>query len=229
MESPLNLIEVRVLGCLLEKEVTTPEYYPLTLNALLAACNQKSNRDPVMDLEEREVFRAVETLREKHLVVRVDLAGSRVPKFRHVLDKLVECSAAEQALLCLLLLRGPQTIGELRGRSERLYPFPLLEDVQKTLQEMETGHDFPLVQVLPRQAGRKENRYLHRLAGDAEWEETEAPARPVSGLEIELANERQAKEALAEEVTLLRETCRQLNDRVEILEKQFAEFAAQFE
>ena len=229
MENPLNAIEARILGCLLEKEVTTPEYYPLTLNSLLAACNQKSNREPVMELEEKDVFRGVETLREKHLVVRVDMAGSRVPKFRHALDKLVECSAAERALLCLLLLRGPQTTGELRSRSERLHPFPLLENVQSTLADMATEFDFPLVQALPLQPGRKEIRYAHLLSGDPEIPLAAPAGAPVSSLALELEAEKKEKAALQEQMNDLQNRLDDLQSRLDKVEEDWTAFRAQFD
>jgi len=161
MDMELSFTEIRVLGCLMEKERTTPEYYPLTLNGLLAACNQKSNRDPVVAFDEEAVIDAVDALREKQCAFRVDVAGSRVPKYRHSIDRVVACGRAELALLCTLFLRGPQTPGELRTRSERLYPFASIPEVLETLEALKSNSEGPLVVELPRQPGRKEARYIH--------------------------------------------------------------------
>src|SRR5512135_2764118 len=163
METILTDTEVRVLGCLIEKELATPEYYPLTLNALTAACNQKSNRDPVMQLEETEVVRALDALRFKQLVL-LSSEGGRVPKYRHILTEKFRLSGAELALLCELMVRGPQTAGELRSRAERMHPFAGPAAVEEALEEL-LARNPPLVTWLPRQPGRKEQRYAHLFAG----------------------------------------------------------------
>ena len=147
MEKMLDGIEVRVLGCLIEKELATPEYYPLTLNALTNACNQKSNRDPVLSLDEAEVVRALDGLRFKQLAL-LSAEGGRVPKYRHILAEKMRLTPAELALLCELLLRGPQTAGELRTRGERMHPFPDPAAVDATLQEL-MERTPPLVTLLP--------------------------------------------------------------------------------
>src|SRR5258707_14453206 len=154
----LSEIEVRVLGALVEKESTTPEYYPLSLNALVNACNQKNNRDPVMNLDEDTVRQALESLQQNRLAGPARGADSRVTKYEHRSQEVFNFTRGETAIICVLLLRGPQTPGELRGRSERMHRFEELDDVQATLQRL-MQRDPPLVRVLPRQPGTKESRY----------------------------------------------------------------------
>jgi len=163
----LTVTEVRVLGSLVEKQLTTPEYYPLTLNALTAACNQKSNRDPVMSLDETSILSAVDSLRDKNLVYLFYGSSSRTVKYKHMLPSVLELEPPAVAVITLLLLRGSQTIGELRGRSDRLYEFSGLDEVQETLDDL-TRRDEPLVCKLERQPGQKEARYAHRLSGEVE-------------------------------------------------------------
>src|SRR6201988_4999790 len=177
MSLQLSDIEVRVLGALVEKESTTPEYYPLSLNALVNACNQKSNRDPVMTLDEEVVRQALRSLSDQALV-RSAGGDSRVPKFEHRLNELYNFHRHEIAVLCVLLLRGPQTPGELRTRAERMYAFEDLEAVHAALNLL-IRREPPLVKVLPRQAGTKESRFMHLLSGDtspAEVSDGEASA-----------------------------------------------------
>jgi uncharacterized protein len=161
----LTEIEARVLGALIEKDITTPDYYPLSLNALVNACNQKNNREPVMTLDESGVRGALSSLQEKRLAGPAGGADSRVTKYEHRLQEVFNFDRRETALVCVLLLRGPQTPGELRGRSERMYRFETLDDVQSGLQKL-TDRQPPLVRVLPRQPGTKESRYMHLLSGD---------------------------------------------------------------
>jgi uncharacterized protein YceH (UPF0502 family) len=165
MEIKLTETEVRVLGALIEKDITTPEYYPLSLNALMNACNQKSNRDPVLHLDEDSVQGAVEALQQQRLAGPARGADSRVTKYEQRLQEVFNFTRAETAVLCVLLLRGPQTPGELRGRTERLHRFETLDDVQSALQKLMQRQP-PLAKVLPRQPGTKESRYAHLLAGD---------------------------------------------------------------
>lgn len=173
-ESPasdfLNPAEARVLGCLLEKEVTTPENYPLSLNALANACNQKSNRNPVLLLEDATVRQAADSLRAKGLVMMFHGAESRVPKFKHTLGNIYELNAPERAVLCELLLRGPQTPGELRSRAGRLHAFDGLAAVEEALRSLMDFPLKPLATALPRQPGQKEQRYLHLLSGISDQE-----------------------------------------------------------
>ncbi|HJW94176.1 MAG TPA: YceH family protein [Thermoanaerobaculia bacterium] len=159
----LDPIEVRILGSLAEKQLTTPEYYPLTLNALVAACNQKSNREPVMELSESDVQRALDRLQDEKLVWKV--MGGRAVRYDHNLDALWHIDRPAKALLTLLFLRGPQTAGEMRGRSDRLHSFDSVSDAESKLQEM-ASHPEPLVKRLPRRPGQKEERWAH-LAGGA--------------------------------------------------------------
>jgi uncharacterized protein YceH (UPF0502 family) len=212
----LNVTEARVLGALIEKEITTPDYYPLSLNALVNACNQKSNRDPVMSLEEDAVRDALESLQNKRLTGPVSTADSRVPKYEHRLQEVFNLPRAETALLCVLLLRGAQTPGELRGRSERMFHFAELGDVQSALQRM-MQRDPPLVKMLSRQPGTKESRYAHLLCGDVPGAEPEAEAAVTSG-----AGDGSRMARLEAEVG-------NLKSEFEALRQQFAEFRKQFE
>ncbi len=161
MNIDLNDQELRVLGALIEKEITTPEYYPLSLNALVAACNQKSNREPVMNLTEEEVSEALLSLRDKKLVWQLSTAGGRVPKFEHNIRSLFTLTKAETAILCVLMLRGAQTAGEIKGRTERMHSFSNLQEVEETLKGLISREDGPFVKELPRQPGKKEPRFIH--------------------------------------------------------------------
>jgi uncharacterized protein len=219
MDMTLNDSEVRVLGSLIEKELTTPEYYPLSLNSLTNACNQKSNRDPLMTLTEEEVVRALDSLRFKQLVV-LSAEGGRVPKYRHLLAENLGLVPAEQAIICELLVRGPQTVGELRTRGERMHPFGDLAAVEEVLQELMV-RETPLITLMPRQPGRKEGRYAQLFSGIPECVEDSSEARPEAARQRVLAeNERMAK--LEEELAALR-------DEVVELQQMMAEFKAQFE
>ncbi len=168
----LTDIEVRVLGALIEKDITTPDYYPLSLNALVNACNQKNNRDPVMTLGEDSVSEALARLQEKRMAGPASGADSRVTKYEHRLQEVFNLDRREIAVLCVLLLRGPQTPGELRGRTERMYRFEALDDVISTLDRLNQRQP-SLAAVLPRQPGTKESRYMQLFAGDAPPVETE--------------------------------------------------------
>src|SRR5271170_4118497 len=160
----LTVIETRVLGALIEKDITTPDYYPLSLNALMNACNQKNNRDPVMTLNEEAFSDALSTLQEKRFAGPAGGADSRVAKYEHRLQEVFNFDRREIAILCVLLLRGAQTPGELRGRTERMYRFEALDDVHATLDRL-SQREPALVAVLPRQPGTKESRYMHLLSG----------------------------------------------------------------
>lgn len=164
MDFVLTEQEVRVLGSLVEKEITTPEYYPMSLNALTNACNQKTNREPVVSYEEDEVREALFTLRDKGLAIVCE--GTRVFKYDNYFADKLDLSAAEAAAMCVLMLRGPQTAGEIRGRSDRLHAFESVSEVESTLEGLATREDGPFVVKLPRQPGRKENRYAHLLSGE---------------------------------------------------------------
>ena len=214
--------EARVLGSLVEKSLTTPEYYPLSLNALKNACNQKSSREPVVDYDDARVARALEGLRDKHFVWFVDSADSRVQKYRHRLAEALDLSEGEMSVVDLLLLRGPQTPGELRGRSDRLHTFPAVEEVEAALQAL-SGREDPLVVRLPRQPGRKEHRWAHTLCGTPEITETEAPnlAREAPVFK-EVRAERDRLAALEAEVAALKE-------EILALREELAQFRRQFE
>jgi uncharacterized protein YceH (UPF0502 family) len=162
----LNDVEVRVLGSLVEKQITTPEYYPLTLNALTNACNQKSNREPVVAFNEPTVTQAIETLREKNLVYVFYGSTSRVPKYKHMMPEVIHLDQRELAILCVLMLRGAQTLGELKERTGRLTEFTSLGEVEETLNSLSVREEQPLVIKLARQRGHKDARYAHLLAGD---------------------------------------------------------------
>jgi uncharacterized protein YceH (UPF0502 family) len=183
----LSDVDARVLGCLIEKEITTPEYYPLSLNALVHACNQKSNRDPLMNLDEDAVRHALRTLGEQTLA-RSAGGDSRVAKYEHRLADTFNFTRPETAIVCELLLRGPQTPGELRSRAERMHPFEDLNVVHSTLKHL-MEREPPLVKVLPRQSGNKEARYVHLLSGDVEIREA-PPAKEAATSRIAGENER---------------------------------------
>ncbi len=174
---PLDPIEIRVLGALLEKEQATPDYYPMTINAVIAACNQKSNRDPVMQLTETQVVEALDRLFQDVLAWRS--TGARAERWEHRLDRRWHLNAAKKAVMTLLLLRGPQTVGELKTRSQRLHNFESLGEVEHTLQQLAEGFD-ALVRELPRQPGKRETRWTHLVAIDQPEDEIEATAVPTS-------------------------------------------------
>ncbi len=218
MNIVLNEVEARVLGALVEKDTTTPDYYPLSLNALVNACNQKSNREPVMHVEEGTVREALDRLREHGLAEPAGGADSRVTKYEHRLQETFNFSRGETAVLCVLLLRGAQTPGELRGRTERMHRFEDLDAVQSSLQKL-MQREPPLVAVLPRQPGTKESRYAHLLSGEVESKEL-ASHRAVSPSSSSAYNER---------VSRLEEAVADLQNEVGELKQQLAEFRKQFE
>jgi uncharacterized protein YceH (UPF0502 family) len=216
----LDEVETRVLGSLIEKDITTPDYYPLSLNALVNACNQKNNRDPVMNLDEQAVRQALGSLQQNRLAGPARGADSRVTKYEHRLQEVFNFTRGETAIFCVLLLRGPQTAGELRGRSERMHRFEELDDVQSTLQRLMQRAP-PLVKALSRQPGTKESRYAQLLSGNSEqWEASLSPdvaaGAPSSGLPGDRVHR------LEGEVAELRRALDELN-------RQFADFRKQFE
>jgi hypothetical protein len=214
MEIHLTPVEARVLGSLIEKDITTPDYYPLSLNALVNACNQKNNREPVMNLDENAVRDALAALQDQRLAGPARGADSRVTKYEHRLQEAFNFTRGETALLCVLLLRGPQTPGELRGRTERMFRFEHLDDVEATLRRL-IDRDPPLVKVLQRQPGTKESRYSHLLSGEPE----ESRSAPVGVLPSSTDGDRIGR--LEAEVAELR---RELHD----LRQEFGEFKKQF-
>lgn len=214
----LDPIEARVLGCLLEKERTTPEYYPLSLNALTNACNQKSNRKPILLIEETAVREAADRLREKKLVMMFHGADARVPKFKHTVNERFQMEPPEKAVLCELLLRGPQTPGELRGRCERMHPFAHVTAVEETLTSLIDYPGAPLVARMPRQPGQKEQRYA-QLLSDLPPEETASPAP--QAIQSSAGQDRERLERLEEEVARLRSETDELRAELERFRRQF--------
>lgn len=226
MQVALTPVEARILGALIEKEITTPEYYPLSLNALTNACNQKSNRDPAMHLEEHEVRKALNHLEFQTLVRSVSASDSRVTKFEHRLQDAFNFYRPEIAILCELLLRGPQTPGELRTRASRMHAFEDLESVHSALQRL-AKREPPLVTVLPRQSGTKEARYAH-LLGDA------PPTAPAGPEHLPAAAAREsdagvASPSSAERIDSLTAEIAELRSQIVDLQSQFAAFRKQFE
>jgi uncharacterized protein YceH (UPF0502 family) len=183
----LSLIETRIIGCLIEKEKTTPDQYPLSLNALTNACNQKSNRDPVMNLSEGEVQQTVDELVKKHLVSSAGGASSRVTKYRHRFANTefsqYQFNDREMGIVCVLFLRGPQTPGELRGRTNRLCEFNDIQQVEDTLEQLSTREDGPFVVKLPREPGRRESRYAHLFSGEVDISQLPTASEPVTRAE----------------------------------------------
>lgn len=214
----LTEIETRVLGSLIEKDITTPDYYPMSLNALVNACNQKNNRDPVMTLDEGAVRDALATLQEKRMAGPASGADSRVTKYEHRLQEAFNFDRREIAVICVLLLRGPQTPGELRSRTDRMYHFEALEDVVSTLDRL--AHREPsLVAMLPRQPGTKESRYMHLFSGEPPEQvlmERAAPAVTTAG---QTSSDRIG--ALEEEVARLRSALSEVQQQLAAFRKQF--------
>jgi uncharacterized protein YceH (UPF0502 family) len=211
----LSDVECRVLGALIEKDITTPDYYPLSLNALVNACNQKNNRDPVMSLDENAVRDALLSLQEKRLAGPASGADSRVTKYEHRIQEVFNFTRAETAIMDVLLLRGPQTPGELRGRTERMYRFEELTDVQSTLQKL-MQREAPMVKMLPRQPGTKESRYAHLLSGDVEGYVAPPETTSAAGAEEDGRIAR-----LENEVAELRRELADLRQQMESFRRQF--------
>jgi uncharacterized protein YceH (UPF0502 family) len=188
----LDAVEIRILGALMEKQLATPEYYPLTLNALVAACNQKSSREPVMELSENDVQRALDRLQDEKLVWKV--LGGRATRYDHNLDATWQLDRAAKAILALLFLRGPQTAGELRSRSDRMHEFVAIDDVEATLRRLA-----PMVQEIPRRPGQKETRWTHLLSGSvaADFSRPEAPAEAGASTEPLSARVQRLEEQVA--------------------------------
>ena len=218
MATLINETEARVLGSLVEKQLTTPEYYPLTLNALTAACNQKSNRDPVLALGETEILAAIDSLRDKNLVYLYYGSTSRTVKYKHMLPQVFDLEAPAVAAMTLLMLRGPQTVGEVRGRADRLYEFSGLGEAQETLDEL-SGRAEPLAVKLDRQPGQKEARYAHLLSGPVD----------TAALAAERPSPATAGSAAASRIEELENRVSELSRGVAELREEFARFQKQFE
>ncbi len=216
----LSPTEQRVLGSLVEKQVTTPDYYPLTLNALTNACNQSSNRDPVVSFDETAVVRALDSLRDKKLAYLFDGAQSRVPRYGHKFSEAFVLAPAETALLCELMLRGPQTVGELRGRASRMHSFDALSEVEGVLDSLAARSPRPLVAKLTRQAGMKECRYAHLLGGEIRIEPGNLAPRPEAAtLAVRAEDGRIGK--LEAEVAALRQELADVRDQLARFRQQF--------
>lgn len=214
MSENLTETEARIVSALVEKQLTTPEYYPLTLNALIAACNQKTNREPVVSYDERTVQNALEDLRDKNIVYVYYGSTSRVPKYKHMMPQVFELEPSETAVLCVLMLRGPQTIGEIKERTGRLYDFRDLNDTNETLEAL-LKRDEPLITRLERAPGQKEARYAHLLSGEV------TSYTPVERVSRGTANDERF-EKLDQELESLRT---ELNS----FKQEFADFKKQFE
>lgn len=218
MSTELSALEARIVGCLIEKQITTPDQYPLSLNALTNACNQKSNRDPVLDLEEREVQACVDGLMRRQLVMERSGFGSRVPKYQHLFCNTeygsLKFSPPQTAIVCELLLRGPQTPGELRTHAARMAPLKDVSEVEAALEDLMTRPDGPFVAKLAREPGRRESRYMHLFSGDAPpvVESTSEPARATAG----------SSTSTAERIAALEATVAELRVEIEALKARFA-------
>ncbi len=220
MDIELGEYEARVIGSLLEKEITTPDQYPLSLNALTGACNQKSNRDPVMSLDEGEVQRALDSLQAKHLVLEKSGFGSRVPKFQHRFCNTqfgtLHFSEQEVGIICVLLLRGPQTPGELRARTQRLCRFADVGEVEACLEQLSLRQDGPFVVRLPREPGKRESRYAHLFCGEVEaGPDIASPRGDVASSDAQVAE----PGSLVRRVAELERQVAELNDRIALLQR----------
>jgi uncharacterized protein len=221
MPTVLSEIEVRVLGSLVEKEITTPEYYPLTLHSLTVACNQKNNRNPVTAYDENTVARALETLREKNLSYVFHGSSSRVPKYKHVMTEVMHLNPPELSVMGALMLRGPQTMGEVRGNASRFFEFSGLEEVETTINALISKEPEPMVVRLPRQPGQKDARFVHLLSG---------PPSPELLMEIEThSRATQPRRGESERVEKIEQEFEGLKEEFRALQRQFEEFKKQFE
>jgi uncharacterized protein len=216
MPLELSPLETRILGCLLEKERTTPEYYPLSLVSLTAACNQTTNRDPIVGYDERTVERGLDDLRAKKLAMLIHTAGARVPKYRHSLLDLYNLNGREAALLCVLMLRGPQTPGELRSRTERLCGAMTLQEVEACLEDLARGDD-PLLRVIPARPGQKEKRYVQLLSAAPEIGVSEPEPAYAQGS----ASEKSRLDLLESELSALKSELSALRKELEEFKKLF--------
>jgi len=220
LDALLNDVEARVFGSLIEKSVTTPDYYPLTLNALVAACNQKNNRDPVMCLDEKAVVRALDAMRDRQLAWQVSAAGSRVFKYKHNLESRFAWTDEQRGIMCELILRGPQTAGELRTHCERLCKLPDVPQVETILQGLAEYKDGALVVKLPKEPGCREHRFAHLLCGDVSMPVRDILPQPEAAtLAVRAENERLL--VLENEMAALRKEFQELKTQVMEFRKQF--------
>jgi len=218
VDDKLNDVEVRVLGSLVEKELTTPDYYPMSLNALTNACNQTSNRDPIAHYEESTVARAIETLRVRSLIRVVQQSGSRVSKYRHLMNETLGLVTRQTALLSIMMLRGPQTLGELKTRTGRMAEYESLDEVEAVLEQLINRQPSPLASRLTRRAGQKEVRFAHLLSGEVTFDGTDDPP----------ARE-DAAHSRTDRVAALEQSVQELRNEVADLRTQLDAFRRQFE
>jgi uncharacterized protein YceH (UPF0502 family) len=222
MEILLSEIEARVLACLMEKEATTPDYYPMTMNSLVSACNQKSNRNPAMSVTEQDVTAALDELRYRDGVAwQVTLSGSRVPKYKHDIDKRLPLGPKEQAIMCELMLRGPQTVGELRTRTQRLCGPSSADEIRQALDDLHQRDIGPLVVKLSPGHGRRESRFAHTLCGDVAETETYDETGATSPVETKLSPTQQRIADLEEKVELMQGEIKALRETFETFRHQF--------
>lgn len=221
MDIELNAVELRILGVLIEKQMATPDYYPMTLNALTNACNQKNNREPTMNLDQAEVEQALKSLRNDHWVWQIMTHGSRTAKYEHNLPEKTQCSERELSVLCELFLRGPQTLGELNTRTARLIESHGIIGIEQTLKKLAEREQGALVTMLPRAPGHKENRYIHLFCSPEQSEEIYQP----SVKEVSIRGGR----AGSERIEALEEKVSELEESMEDLKNQFLAFKQQFE
>ena len=219
METVLDPLEARVLACLVEKSMTIPEHYPLTLNALVAACNQKSSRNPTLLLTDKDVLHALDSLRDRKLAWQTMRSGSRTPRYRHSLTDVFALTDAHGAVLCELMLRGPQTAGELRSRASRMVQLPDLSAVQEILQDLTDRPSGSLATTMPSRPGRREVRYAHLLCGPPA--DTAAPEPCVEPPRPAVPADNRRLEALEGQVASLAEQLSRLGDRLTEFENQF--------
>jgi uncharacterized protein YceH (UPF0502 family) len=222
MNIKLTDSELRVLGVLIEKEITTPDYYPMSLNALQAGCNQRSNRDPITDLSEEMVLNVIDSLKEKRLIWQITVTGARVPKFEHNLRSFFPVDEAETAILCTLMLRGPQTVGEIRTRAERMHAFKSLDEVVQKMNDLANA-ETPLVRELPRIPGHKENRWTQLFC-------EQLPPAEDSPLTVSSTNSvsSEKKGGMEQRIEILEQQVATLSEELLMLKKAFDEFKGQF-
>lgn len=220
MDFILSAVEARVLGCLIEKEMQTPDYYPLTLNSLVNACNQKSCREPVMELNEPAVAQSLFELRHKGLANQIDTVGYRASKFEHKMDQKFQFADQELAVICLLLLRGAQTPGELRTRSGRSFEFASPEEVEQTLQGLAEKENGPFVVKLPRQPGKRENRYMHLFCGPVNPDDYASAEMPQENASVVVSYDQRIS-AMENEIATLKSELDSLRQKFEDFVKQF--------
>lgn len=228
MDISLNAVELRILGALIEKQMSTPDYYPMTLNALVNACNQKNNRDPVMTLDPAEVEEALNSLRKQHLVWQIMTHGSRTAKYEHNLAEIASVSERELSVLCELFLRGPQTAGELNTRTARLIETHGLIAIEQLLKKLAEHHKGPFVEMLPRRPGHKENRFVHLFCPKEQSEAMYPPAGAYQGAPVPVSAGRGMR-AADDRMEILEQKVNALETKLQSLQEELLAFKRQFE